>query len=179
MTASSPSKSKLDAAKGLDRAKVLDQIIEGYEKLGNESEEQSGRPWSKEIIALDADNKAGLKVKYEFPHEDRQRPRSWPSRASAAEAKELMDKALELKGVPAELRQEGYMTKAQISVSEGKFADAVATLKAAKEAAPESPMAKRIDESDRAVYQVGRGRRGRPQDGSRTGRRPRASTAPS
>ncbi len=58
-------KGKLDKAQGLDRAKLLDQIVEGYDKLGNESDEVPG--WAKEIIALDPDNKAGLKVKYEFP----------------------------------------------------------------------------------------------------------------
>ena len=58
-------KAKLDKTQGLDRAKLLDEIVEGYEKLGNESEEVAA--WSKEIIALDPDNKAGLKVKYEFP----------------------------------------------------------------------------------------------------------------
>ena len=64
----------------------------------------------------------------------------------AAEAKEVLDKALAMKGVPGEMRQQGYMLKAQICFSEKKFVDVVATLKLAKEAAPESPMAKRIDD---------------------------------
>ncbi len=59
--------------------------------------------------------------------------------------RKLLDKALALKGVPGRLRQEGYMLKVQISFSEKKFVDVVATLKLAKEAAPESPMAKQID----------------------------------
>src|SRR5208282_2021813 len=44
-------KARLDKTSGIDRAKMLDEIIEGYQKLGNESEEVTG--WSKEIISLD------------------------------------------------------------------------------------------------------------------------------
>jgi len=62
-----------------------------------------------------------------------------------AKAKAVLEKALALQGVPAELRQQGYMLKVQICASERKFGDVVATLKLAKEAAPESQMAKRID----------------------------------
>jgi thioredoxin-related protein len=140
-------KGKLDAVKGLDRAKLLDTIIEGYSKLGNDSEEQSKEvgDWSKEIIALDVDNKAGLKVKYEFPLKIAEAKKLAQS-GEAAEAKDLLDKALSLQGVPAELRQEGYLAKAQICETEGKFAAVVTALKEAKEAAPESQMAKNIDQ---------------------------------
>jgi thiol-disulfide isomerase/thioredoxin len=53
-------------AEGLDRAKLLDQLIEAYDKLGNEIDDIAG--WRKEIIALDPDNKAGLKVKQLFAY---------------------------------------------------------------------------------------------------------------
>jgi len=135
-------KAKLEKTQGLDRAKLLDQIIEDYQKLGNESDEVM--TWSKEIIALDPDNKAGLKVKYEFPLILAEANKLLQT-GKAAEAKELFDKALALKGVPAEMRQQGYMAKVQIAFSERKFVDVVGTLKLAKEAAPESRMAKRID----------------------------------
>ncbi|MGA2257219.1 MAG: thioredoxin fold domain-containing protein, partial [Thermoguttaceae bacterium] len=135
-------KGKLDKAQGLDRAKLLDEIVEGYQKLGNDSEEVGA--WSKEIIALDPDNKAGLKVKYEFPLTLGEANKLLQT-GKATEAKEVLDKALALKGVPGELRQQGYMTKVQIAFSERKFVDVVATLKLAKEAAPQSQMAKRID----------------------------------
>ena len=135
-------KAKLDAVKGLDRAKLLDQIVEGYHKLNNESDEVAA--WSKEIIALDPDNKAGLKVKYEFPMQIAEAEKLAQS-GDVAEAKELIDKALALKGVPAEMRQDGYMTKAQLCLTEHKFDEVVATLKTAKEIAPESPKAKHID----------------------------------
>jgi thioredoxin-related protein len=135
-------KVKLEKTKGLDRAKLLDEIVTGYQKLGNESEEVTA--WSQEIIKLDPDNKAGLKVKYEFPLTIAEANKLLRG-GKAAEAKELIDKALALEGVPAELRQDGYMTKVQISFSEKKFVEVVATLKLAKEAAPESRMAPRID----------------------------------
>ena len=135
-------KSRLDKTQGLDRAKLLDEIVGDYQKLGNESDEVTA--WSKEIIALDPDNKAGLKVKYEFPMTLAEANRLM-SRGLNAEAKTVIDKALALKGVPAELWQEGYMVKVQIAFSEKKFNEVVATLNMAKEAAPESPMVKRIE----------------------------------
>ena len=57
-------KQELEAVQGLDRAKVLDQLVDGYVKLGNEINELPA--WRKEIIALDPDNKAGLRAKHEF-----------------------------------------------------------------------------------------------------------------
>ncbi len=144
-------KGKLEKSEGLDRAKLLDQIVEGYHKLGNDSKEVAA--WSKEIIALDPDNKAGLKVKYEFPLALAEANKLLET-GKAAEAKEVLDKALALKGVPAEMRQEGYMLKGQLFLSERKFVDVVATLKLAKEAAPESKMAKRIDDFIRQFAKV-------------------------
>ena len=135
-------KAKLEKAQGLDRAKLLDQIVEGYQKLGNESDEVAA--WSKEIIALDPDNKAGLKVKYEFPLTLAE-ARKLLQTGKSAEAEGVLDKALALKGVPGEMRQEGYMLKVEIAFSEKKFVDVVAALKLAKEAAPQSQMGKRID----------------------------------
>ena len=62
-----------------------------------------------------------------------------------AEAGALIDKALTLKGVPAEMRQQGFMFRVQVCLMERKFADALTTLKQAKEAAPDSPAVKQID----------------------------------
>jgi len=135
-------KGKLDKVQGLDRAKLLDEIVEDSKKLGNESDEVAA--WSKEIIALDPDNKSGLKVKYEFPL-SLEEVHKLLQTGKTAEAKEVLDKALTLKGVPGELRQRAYITKFQILRLDKKFADGVATLKLAKEAAPESPLAKQCD----------------------------------
>ena len=57
-------KQELDTVQGIERAKVLDQLVDGYVKLGNEIDELPA--WRKEIIGLDPDNKAGLRAKHEF-----------------------------------------------------------------------------------------------------------------
>jgi len=59
-------KSGLEKAKGLERAKVLDQMVDAQTKLGQGRPGPEVEKWSQEIIALDPDNKAGLKTKYEF-----------------------------------------------------------------------------------------------------------------
>jgi thioredoxin-related protein len=135
-------KGKLEGISGLDRAKLLDQIVDDYKKLGNENDDVTG--WCKEIIALDADNKAGLKVKYEFPMKVQEAEKLVQS-GKMAEGLAMLDTALALTGVPGEMRQEGFMAKAEILESQGKFADVMATLKSAKEAAPASQMSKQID----------------------------------
>ena len=50
---------ELPKAKGLDRAKLLDKLIDDYTALDNEIDDIPA--WDKEIVKLDADNKAGLK----------------------------------------------------------------------------------------------------------------------
>jgi hypothetical protein len=57
-------KQQLASTKGLARAKLLDKIVDAYVKLENESDQLTA--WSKEIVKLDADNKAGLRTKHEF-----------------------------------------------------------------------------------------------------------------
>ena len=136
-------KGRLDAVQGIARAKLLDEIVEGYKKLGNESDDVD--TWSKEIIALDPDNKAGLKLKYEFPMKIAAAEKLAES-GKSAEALDLLDKALALKGVSGDLLQEGYMAKAGILETESKFADLLPVLKAAKEAAPQSEHAGHIGE---------------------------------
>ena len=160
-------KSKLGAAQGIVRAKLLDLIIEGYSKLGNETKETTKQvmDWSKEVIALDPDNKAGLKIKYEFPMllNDAE---ELVKAGKPAEAKVTLEKALALPGISTEMRQEGLMDKAGIFEAEGKFIEVMDSLKAAKEAAPRSAAAGHI-EGHRAFPQTGRSRRGRPQAGGR------------
>ena len=63
-------KSNLDGAEGLDRAKLLDKLIEAQMKMVPVMPSQAAirdiEKWSREIVSLDAENKAGLKTKYEF-----------------------------------------------------------------------------------------------------------------
>jgi thioredoxin-related protein/tetratricopeptide (TPR) repeat protein len=132
---------ELGASQGLDRAKLLDKLIDAYGKLNNESDELTA--WDKEIVALDADNKAGLKVKHEF-------------RMLAAEIEALKDarkfnemkavaeKALALPGVSAEQKQGVYMGLCECYFNQGDFVSLVASLKKGIEVAPDSDQAKQF-----------------------------------
>ena len=132
-------KAKLEKSKGLDRAKLLDGIIEGYDKLSNEVEEIP--VWSKEIIALDPDNKAGLKVKYDF-RQFLTEAASLKKAGKFDEAKAVLDKALALSGVSGELRQKGYAAEGECFFHAHHFIDLVACLQKGVEAAPNSSEAK-------------------------------------
>ena len=71
----------LAKSEGTDRAKLLDKLIDAKQKLLRFDPEagENINKWTKEIIALDADNKAGLKKKYQF-------------KAALADADELMQR---------------------------------------------------------------------------------------
>ncbi len=136
-------KGRLGTAKGLDRAKMLDQLIEDYEKLNNDSDEVAD--WSKEIIALDTDNQGGLKVKYEFRQavldsEDLMKQRK------LAEARDKLEKALATQGVPNDLRQIGYLRLFDCAMGEQHFIQAIAALKQAKQVDPKGKEVEMIDE---------------------------------
>ena len=57
-------KKKLDHVQGLERAKLLDEIVMDYDQLCAENDDVA--KYSAQIIALDPENKAGLKLKYTF-----------------------------------------------------------------------------------------------------------------
>jgi len=129
---------KLPKVKGLDRAKLLDELIEAYGKLDNEIDDIEA--WSKEIIALDSENKAGLKLKYEF--------RSLMAEATKLkesekfdEAAAALDKALALPGLSGQQKQDAYFAQGECSFHRKDFVAVVACLNKAMEAAPESPKA--------------------------------------
>ncbi|MGO8749967.1 MAG: thioredoxin family protein [Thermoguttaceae bacterium] len=131
-------RAELDKAQGLDRAKLLDQLIEAYGKLNNEIDQIEG--WSKEIVTLDAGNKAGLKIKYQC-------------RLLMAEAAKLMQsgkfddaqnslgKLLALPGLSGEQKQDAYFAQGECLFNHRDFPGVVASLKKALEAAPNSPKA--------------------------------------
>jgi thioredoxin-related protein len=128
-------RAKLAATHGLERAKLLDQLIEAYGKLDNEVADIG--PWSKEIIALDADNAAGLKVKYQF--------RTFMAEAAAAkesekfaDAQALVAKALALPGLSGQQKQDGYFAQGEFCFLQKDFPGVVASLKLAIAAAPDS-----------------------------------------
>lgn len=128
-------RSEVANVQGLERAKLLDQLIDAYAKLGAEPEDV--KTWSAEIIALDPDNQAGLKLKYEF--------RQLMSEADAlkrgrkfAEAKDVYAKALALPGISGELKQDAYFATGECLFYARDFVGVVASLNQALEAAPDS-----------------------------------------
>lgn len=95
-------KAELDNTEGLDRARLLDKLVDAYLRLNNEVD-QLGE-WSKEIVRLDLGNKTGLRPKHEF--------RAWMAifdkrmeDHKLVEAKKALDKAVAVAGISAEVRQ--------------------------------------------------------------------------
>lgn len=135
-------KAKLGGLAGLARAKLLDEIVSGYEKLRHEGEEVD--KLAREIITLDADNGAGLKAKYEF-------------RIASAEAAELLkarktdealaayEKALKLPGISTEQKQRAHIDLGGCYFAKDDFIGVVDCLKQARAAAPESTLAQSIE----------------------------------
>lgn len=59
-------KVEADKVQGLDKAKILDQMIEIQMNSNPYDRAADTAKWSKEIITLDAENKLGLKTKYQL-----------------------------------------------------------------------------------------------------------------
>ncbi len=134
-------RTELAGVQGRDRAKLLDQLIEAYGKLENEHPDI--KAWSAEIVTLDAENQAGLKVKYQF--------RQLLAEADALkqnrkheEAKAVYDKALALPGISGELKQDAYFSQGECFFYSQNFVAVVACLKQAIAAAPDSAQAAKI-----------------------------------
>ena len=125
---------KLEKAKGLQRARLLDQLIEDYAKLDREADETGD--WCKEIIALDAQNKAGLKPKYQC----RLLMAQFAELKEAEkfdEAKAVIEKIVALKGVSGQQKQDAYFALGEVCFHEKDFPGIIACLKKALDAAPD------------------------------------------
>jgi thioredoxin-related protein len=138
-------KPELEKAEGIERAKIFDQLIEAYSKAGMFASTVKGTPpdiaaWTKEILSLDADNKAGLKNKYEFKQLVTEAGKLMMAK-KFDEAGANLDKALALAGITPEQTQEGLMSKANIYLMQKDFEKGIESFKKALEAAPESPRA--------------------------------------
>ncbi|MCY2989407.1 MAG: thioredoxin fold domain-containing protein [Planctomycetota bacterium] len=136
-------RTELATVQGLNRAKLLDQLVEAYGKLDNEIDEIDA--WGKEIITLDADNKAGLKPKYEYRLLLAESAKLKEAR-KFDEAKLVIDKALALPGLTSEQKQDAYFTQGECCFYLQDYAGIVACLKKAHEAAPQSAKASSIQE---------------------------------
>ncbi len=134
-------KAKLASLKGLDRAKALDQLVDSYEKLQNESSDIEA--WSKEIIQLDAKNEAGLKSKYEIRLLIAE-AEQYAENEQFEKAKQTFDKLVAIKGVSAEQKQNAFVSKAQCDLALKNFVGVVESLKKAIEADPSSKLAPQL-----------------------------------
>ncbi len=135
---------ELAKAEGLDRAKLLDRLIEANTELRT-GDEQIG-DWTKEIIALDSENKAGLKGKYEVRQLMTEIAKLMQTR-KFDEAHEAVEKLLALPGLTAVQKQDAYVSEANLSQMKMDFPACLAALNKAVEAAPESPKAAMLKSS--------------------------------
>ena len=137
-------KPDLEKAKGLDRAKILDKLIDAWETLQGRTREMSSaqtEKWSHEILTLDADNKAGLKVKYEFR---RQMADARKLQANATAYRAAIEKALALPGLAGEQIQVGRFALAISYLSGNDLKNGLDQMQKAVDAAPESRRGKMI-----------------------------------
>lgn len=132
-------KAKLPGTTGVERAKILDELVEKTSMPNDET-----KAYPKEIMELDADGKAGLKIKYEVMDMGKQAMALLRQRKSK-EATEICDKALALKGLPVASRQELLFLKSQILFGEGDKKGAKAMLQKAAALAPDSDLGKQIE----------------------------------
>ncbi|MBI5835254.1 MAG: thioredoxin family protein [Armatimonadetes bacterium] len=134
-------KTKADAAKGVERAKLLDQVVTALDALEVGTEDIPA--YSAEIVKLDADGKAGLKKKYAY------RAAMDAARALLAadkneEAKAAFEKAAKLDGVTAEQKQQAMLEEGECFFNTKDFVGLVALLKKALAVDPKSDNAEQI-----------------------------------
>jgi len=132
---------KLEKTKGLERAKLLDRLIEAYAQLESEADETGD--WCQEIIALDAQNKAGLKPKYEC----RLLMAKFAELKDAEkfdEAKAVVDKIVAVQGVSGRQKQDAYFALGEVCFQQKDFPGVIASLKKALDAAPDGAKAAAI-----------------------------------
>jgi len=131
-------RTQLPTATGLDRARLLDQLIDDYNKLGNEIGVIAS--WRKEIVALDSDNEAGLKRKYEFRVylDDAQKALA-AGRPAVAEA--AINKALALPDIKPQQIQRATIVKSNCCLARKDYQASLDCLRKALDAAPKGQSA--------------------------------------
>ena len=142
---------ELAKAEGIDRAKLLDRMVDAVTELRTGDDDID--TWTKEIIALDTDNKAGLKGKYEVRQLMSEVAKLMQTR-KYDDAKETIEKVLALPGLTATQKQDAYVTEATIGKSKWTALHARRALNKAIEAAPESPKAKMLKSSITQIEQM-------------------------
>jgi thioredoxin-related protein len=140
-------KAELANVKGLERAKLLDKLIEAWEKVGGRSRDVSAQQvdkWSREIVALDADGKANLKKKYEFRN---LMGDAMKLQGKVVEYRAAIEKALALPGLTGEQIQLSRVALARSYLSENDAKNGLEQLQKAVDAAPDTPLGQNIKNS--------------------------------
>ncbi len=133
---------ELAKAEGLDRAKLLDRMIDVAAELGKDGEKT--QPWMKEIITLDSENKAGLKLKYEVRLAMDEATRLMRL-GKFAGARAEIEKVLAMPDLTSQQKQDALYAEAQLSQRTQKDLPAVvAAMQQALDAAPDGSKAAQI-----------------------------------
>lgn len=144
-------RAELAKSKGVQRARLLDQLIAAYDKLNNPTAELMD--WSREIVAIDADNKAGLKNKYESRIVMSEADQLAEQR-KFAEAIAVLDKGLAISGASGEQKQGIYLKQGQYHMLQKDLAAGLACIEKALAAAPESALAPRLKTAIKSLAPV-------------------------
>ena len=144
-------KIELERVKSLDRARLLDQLVDAYVKLNNENDETGA--WSREIIALDAENKAGLKHKHEFRVLLAEAKTLLFEERNVPEGRALVAKALAMPGLAGDQIQEADFLLGVSWLFDKDWQQGIDCLKKAVDAAPKSPLVPRLRMTIRQVEQ--------------------------
>jgi thioredoxin-related protein len=136
-------KKELESAQGVERAKILDEMVTAAEKAGLFANLKPGEleNWQKEIITLDPDDKAGLKSKYAIKSTIDEATKLLIGKTDAAKGEEMLEKLLAKPDMKPEQIQEIQMRLGGYYLQNKSYQKGIECLKKAIDAAPESPMA--------------------------------------
>lgn len=141
---------KANKAKGLARAKTLDQLIETYRRLDRFASKAQPAPdidgWSREIVSLDASDRTGLKKKYVFRLDISDAWRCY--RENRLDDGQLAcDRAMAIPGLMPEQRQEALSVKGDLYSVQKNNAKALEYYQKALDAMPQGPRARQLKEA--------------------------------
>jgi thioredoxin-related protein len=149
-------RSELDKVKGFDRVKLLDKEADIYVTKLENTDSDDVMALSKEIVALDPDNKSGLKPKHEFTLLIAELTDLQQSR-KLSEAKKVADKALALQGISGDQKQRVYLVLCECYFADRDFANIVASAQKGIDAAPngaEAPQLKSIVQRFKTIVEA-------------------------
>ena len=134
-------RTKADAATGVERAKLLDKLIEALDALGVGQEDIPA--YAQEIVKLDADGKAGLKAKYAY-RAALDAAHKLLAEGKSEEAKAAFEKAVALDGVTVEQKQRAMFEEGECFFNLKDFKGLVALLQKALDLGPETELADQL-----------------------------------